>query len=262
VAAKITNFDQARDSQILPKIGTSTYTLNHDSIEALPQGSNASIGQVLLQAPGVHQDSAASGEGPLHVRNEHGNVQYRINGILLPSGVSGFVNILETGFIGNLDLVTGALPAQYGFRTAALVDITSRSGGPEPSGRVGVYGGGRQTITPSFEYGGIIGSTEYFLTGRYFASSEGIENPTPSLNAIHDYTGRLGHFGYVSTLIDATTRVSMITASLVGKIQIPNTPGQVPQFTAFGVNNFDSSLLNEPVGTQLLRSASAAKEAE
>jgi outer membrane receptor protein involved in Fe transport len=245
VAAQIRNFDQIRDSQILPKTGTRTYSLNHDAIEAMPQGTNASIGKVLLQAPGVHQDSAASGEGPFHIRNEHGNVQYRINGILLPSGVSGFVNILETGFIGNLDLVTGALPAQYGFKTAALVDITSRSGGPEPSGRVSLYGGSRQTITPSFEYGGIVGNTEYFLTGRYFASAEGIENTTPSLNAIHDYTGRLGHFGYSSTVINDTTRVSTITGSLVGKMQIPNTPGQVPQFTAFGVTSFDSSLLNE-----------------
>jgi len=38
-----------------------------------------------LQIPGVSQDSAASGE--LHVRNEHGNIQYRINGIMLPDGV-------------------------------------------------------------------------------------------------------------------------------------------------------------------------------
>ena len=72
-------------------------------------------------------DSAASGN--LHIRNEHANVQYRINGILLPDGVSGFSQIVETGFAGSISLVTGALPAQYGLRTSALVD-SSRANCP------------------------------------------------------------------------------------------------------------------------------------
>jgi hypothetical protein len=78
-AAKTEAFNQARDRTILPKIGISTYELSHEAIEALPQGDNQSIGKVLLQAPGVHQDSAGSLEGPFHVRNEHDFVQYRIS---------------------------------------------------------------------------------------------------------------------------------------------------------------------------------------
>jgi outer membrane receptor protein involved in Fe transport len=245
VAAKNREFNETRDTVILPKIGTNTYDVSHEAIEAMPQGTNARVGTVLLQAPGVSQDTGASFEGPVHVRLEHGALQYRINGILLPEGVTAFGQLLETGFIGNLTLVTGALPAQYGFRSSGLVDITTRSGGPEPSGKVSVYGGSRETITPSFEYGGTVGKTEYFFTGRYFGSSEGIENPIASLNAIHDHTAQQGSFGYTSTLLDDTTRLSTITGSFVGKFQIPNTPGRVPSFTAFGVSSFDSSLLNE-----------------
>ena len=47
----------------------------------------------MLQLPGVSQDSAASGD--FHIRNEHANVQYRLNGILLPDGVSGFAQVLD-----------------------------------------------------------------------------------------------------------------------------------------------------------------------
>ena len=36
-------------------------------------------------------------------------------------------------------------------------------------------------ITPSFEYGGTVGQTQYFVSGRYFGSDIGIENPTPRL---------------------------------------------------------------------------------
>src|SRR6516164_6563155 len=108
------NFDQAR-SNLYTTIGTTSDTKSHETIEALPQGTNAPVERVLLQAPGVSQDSAAS--GLFHVRNDHANAQYRINGILLPDGVSGFGSIFDTNFVGSLSLVTGALPAQYGLRT-------------------------------------------------------------------------------------------------------------------------------------------------
>ena len=41
----------------------------------MPGGENTPLNQVVLQAPGVAQDSF----GQLHVRGDHGNVQYRLN---------------------------------------------------------------------------------------------------------------------------------------------------------------------------------------
>ena len=114
LAEQNTQFDIARDN-LSPRFGASTFDMNRAFIESLPQGSDGSINKVLLQAPGVTQDSAASGE--IHVRNEHGNLQYRINGITLPDGISGFGHVLDSKFIGNLALITGALPAQFGLRT-------------------------------------------------------------------------------------------------------------------------------------------------
>ncbi len=149
-------FDQARGN-IFTTTGTTSDTIGHDTIQDLPQGDNATVEKVLLQAPGVSQDSAASGS--LHVRNDHANVQYRINGILLPDGVTGFGSIFDTSFIGSISLVTGALPAEYGLRTVGLVDITTRSDLFNNSGSVGVYGGSHGTITPSIEYGGTFGGT-------------------------------------------------------------------------------------------------------
>ena len=50
-------------------------------------------GENPVAGPGVSQDSAAS--GLLHVRNDHANVQYRFNGVMLPDGVTGFGSILD-----------------------------------------------------------------------------------------------------------------------------------------------------------------------
>src|ERR1035437_2332166 len=243
VASTNTKFDVARDN-LSPRFGASSFDMNRAFIETLPQGTDAPINSVLLQAPGVAQDSAVNGD--IHVRNEHANVQYRINGIILPDGISGFGHVLDTSFAGSLALITGALPAQFGLRTAGIVDIQTKSGNSlQQGGRVGIYGGSFNTVTPSFEYGGGSGNTEYFVSGRGFTSNLGIEHPTDSSNAIHARTYQGTFFSYTSTVLDPQTRVSTIFGNTTNRFQIPNNPGQAPGFTAFGVSNFDSSLLNE-----------------
>jgi hypothetical protein len=71
--------DESREN-LLPKVGASSYSLNRQAIETLPQGENTAIDKVI---PGVSGDSAVSNPN-FHVRNEYANVQYRINGIVLP----------------------------------------------------------------------------------------------------------------------------------------------------------------------------------
>ena len=242
VATQNEKLDAARRTIMAP-IGATSYEVTHQAIEALPQGVNTSLDKVLLQTPGVSQDSAASGD--LHVRNEHGNVQYRINGIQLPDGVGAFGQILDTGIVGSLALITGALPAQFGLRTSGVVDIQTKTEAFNNSGSVSLYGGSHQTITPYFEYGGTAGQTQYFVTGRYLQNNLGLENPTPANEAIHDHTTQERGFAYVSTVIDPTSRLTYIGGIYNAAFQIPNNPGQPANFTAFGLNTFDSSQLNE-----------------
>ena len=263
-AAKNQAFDESR-SHLYTTIGTTSDTISHDTIEALPQGTNTTVEKALLQAPGVSQDSAASGS--LHIRNDHANVQFRINGVMLPDGVTGFGSIFDTDLIGNMSLVTGALPAEFGMRTVGLIDITTRADAFNNSGTVSYYGGSRGTIEPSFDYGGTIGNecpattatgvakapsssnwcfpgVQYFFSGRYLQTTEGIENPLPTLNAIHDFSQQEKGFGYMSTFVDPSTRLSLITGTSYNTFQIPNVPGAA-LYPAFPAATFNSTTLNE-----------------
>jgi outer membrane receptor protein involved in Fe transport len=232
---KMQGFDQSRD-HVLTKLGASSYTIDRAAIEAMPQGDNTPVDKLVLQLPGVNYDSAASNPN-FHVRGEYANVQTRINGLVLPEGVSGLGPVIDTNFIGSLSLLTGTLPAQYGLRTAGVLDITSRAFST-PGGSVSIYGGSQGTITPSFDYGGSVGDTQYFFSGRGNWNNLGIENPTSSINAIHDHTDQGKFFAYVSTLLNDSTRLSVISGASYSTFQIPNIPNQMP-------GGFDSSTLNE-----------------
>ena len=244
VVERSQSLDQRRDDVIMTKAGTSNYQLNAGDIQQIPQANAIQLSDLILQFPGVTQDSTSSGD--FHIRNEHGNVQYRVNGILLPDGVSGFSQILESSFIGSMRLITGALPAQYGLHTAGIIDITSKSGAALAGGTVGVYGGSRQTISPYFEYGGVTGQTEYYATGRYLSTGLGLESPTPTLNGIHDYSQQGRFFSYTSTLLDPSTRFVTIAGVGETRYQIPNNVGQATSLnSAFGIGTFDSANINQ-----------------
>jgi outer membrane receptor protein involved in Fe transport len=184
-------------------------------------------------------------EGNYHLRNEHleQSLSFRINGILLPDTIGAFGQFLDTSFIGSVSLITGALPAQYGMRTVGVVDI--KTAAFDNSGQISFYGGSRQTQNYNVQYGGKTGSTEFFFTGRFLENILGIQNPTPLLNAVHDRTQQDRSFAYVSTIIDPTTRLSFIGGTSTNRFQIPNIPGQMPSFTAFGINYFPSALVDE-----------------
>ena len=234
--------DEARDKVLLPSAAATTYNIDQEALQALPQGKNTPLDKVLLQIPGVSYDSAISNPD-FHVRNEYANVQYRINGIQLPDGVSALGPILETGFIGNLNLLDGALPAQYGLRTAGVVDITTKSTF-DPGGSLDLYGGSWGTVSPSVEYGGSAGQTQYFLTGRYLLSNQGLENATPMENPIHDRTTQEKFFGYGSTLFGDSSRLTYMAGGFVGHFQIPDVEGQAP-LGDFGSPTLSSTSLNE-----------------
>jgi outer membrane receptor protein involved in Fe transport len=197
---------------------------------------------VLLQAPGVAQASF----GQLHVRGDHANLQFRINGVQLPEGINVFGQALETRLANSVTLITGALPAQYGFRTAGIIDIQTKTGTLAPGGAISMYGGSHEWLQPSFEWGGRVGQIDYFVTGEYLHNGIGIENPIADYHPNHDRTDQGRGFAYVSGILDPNTRLTAILGTSHQQFQIPNTPyGTSLGFTVNGISNFNSAQLNE-----------------
>lgn len=232
--------DDARN-ELSPQTGTSAYVIDGKAVEDMPQGASTPLNQVLEQAPGVARDSY----GQLHVRGEHANLQYRLDGILLPEGISGFGQVLDSRIIDRAQLLTGALPAQYGYRTAGVVDIQTKSGAFEPGGLLDLYAGSHGTIQPSVQYAGNQGPVSYFVTSSYLGSDEGIEPPTSSLHPLHDHTDQGKAFGYFSYLLTPINRISVVMGSAVSQFQLPNNPGQTTAFALAGAADLPSAQMNE-----------------
>ncbi|MEP7043053.1 MAG: TonB-dependent receptor [Dokdonella sp.] len=237
--------DEARN-QLSPDVGSSQYVFDRKAIDQLPLGDATSLNQVLLRAPGVVDDSY----GQLHVRGDHADLQYRIDGVIVPESISGFGQTLDTRVIDNLSFLTGALPAQYGYRTAGVVDITTKSGNngkdtDSVGGSVGLTAGSFGSWNPNATVFGNEGPWSFFLTANYLQNDIGIENPTSSRDAIHDHTNQFKSFGYLSYLLNDSARLSFMFGATNNRFQIPNNPNQAPVFQLDGISDFDSRNLDE-----------------
>lgn len=234
--------DQARD-QIVPYLGATKYSIGQQQLQTESQGDATSFNQVILRAPGVAQDSY----GQLHVRDEHANLQYRIDDVLIPEGISGFGQEIDTRLVDSVNLITGSLPAEFGFRTSGIIDIHTKEGPSLNGSRVSYYGGSHDTINPSFQTGGSEGNFNYFVLGSYDQNDLGIENPTGGYHAIHDFTTQYKGFADFSYVIDDSSRVTLLLSGTYSDFQIPNNPGQNPLFALEGASakNYNSANLNE-----------------
>src|ERR1700681_1882307 len=208
-------------SRIDTQTGASTYTFNSNDIQSAPGGDNVQLNQVMLQVPDAAQDSF----GQLHIRGDHNGLQFRLNGVILPDGISVFGQTLPPRMIDSMKLITGSLPAEYGLRSAGIIDRPPKGGALQPGGDLSLYGGSHASIEPSFNYGGSTGSNTYFVTGDMIRNDLGIESPDGRSTPLHDNTKQYHGFGYFEHIFDESNRLSVVAGSSDDRFGIPNLSG-------------------------------------
>ena len=171
--------------------------------------------------------------GQLHVRGEHANLQYRINGVLLPEGITGFGAELDSRFVDRFSLIDGALPAQYGFKTAGIVDIQTKSGVINPGGEGAFTAAARRFVRarnmPGPRENWIITSVQVIC-----GATLGSRTRRP---AVMRFTMMTNHTRIpLPFLRDRSDQPVELGVRSHGDYQIPNNPGQAPGFTDKGLS--------------------------
>jgi CarboxypepD_reg-like domain len=96
-------------------------TFDLESYHSAPTGSVIQLVQENLVG------TAKAPTGEIHIRGQHGEFTYLIDGIPIPLGVFGGLNeIVDPQVISKVTFYTGGFPAEYGGQIAGLMDIQSR----------------------------------------------------------------------------------------------------------------------------------------
>jgi outer membrane receptor protein involved in Fe transport len=224
--------------------GANKYTVTAQDISNLPRGDNTNLTDVLAQMPGVAIDQNQQ----IHIRNTEGpQFQYQINGVTVPLDINTnppFISMINPMFIKQMSLLDGILPSRYSYATGGVLNIETKDGCEQPGGSVSMYGGQRNTVAPSFQYGGCDGKFSYYVSGLYSMSNSAFSSATPAPDAIHNSTIQGQGFGFFAYDVNPTARLSLITSVAASNNELPNQANLTPQFELTGAGHYPSADIN------------------
>ena len=207
------------------KASSETYSVSRKDVEELPRGNNVELQDVLLTVPSAVYGSLKQ----VHMRQDHANLQLRIDGVPIPDTVSStFSDVISPRAWERADIILGGMEAQYGNKTAAVLDITTKIGTKPGFGSAQMFGGSNKTINPSLEYGGTVGEKfRFYVLNSYTATNRGIEPPTLGHSIFHGQSERNQTFMRGDYQHDNMNNFSWVFLNSVAKYQIPTLPGRV-----------------------------------
>jgi len=223
----------ARRLRINPSAAVSSQEISQAQISLLPGGATQSLPKVIYTTdPGFVQGSF----GQMFARGNHANIQYDIDGIQLPDSPSGtFGDAFSVLDIDRMEVITGGLPAEYGNRLSAVVNILTKTGSQQPGGFLDMNYGSFNTFSPQLAYGGSEkgGRLRYFLSANYESTDRGLDTPEPSSEAdqsrggtaaIHDASTSNSQFGKLDWDLDGSNTLLVTAFNSQRAFQIPDYP--------------------------------------
>ena len=207
-----------------PPVTGSVATMSRQTLAELPGADDRPVTDVVATQPGFVVDAL----GNVYARGNHANVQYQIDGLPVPDSVGSlFAASIPVRMIQNLEIYTGGMPAEFGDRLGAVVNLSTRQATDHPEGNAQVRYGSYNTIEPGATYSTKLSSTVgMFAGGSYVTSDRALDGP--SIEPLHD----TGSTGRVFTRIDwqqcDCNRWELFATYAHNDFQIPIDPASTP----------------------------------
>lgn len=212
----------------VPAPSTATSSVRALSRQALTEAPGADarpVTDVIATQPGF----VADGFGNVFARGNHGGVRYYIDGVPLPDSVAGlFAASLPTRLIDRLEIYTGGMPAEYGNRLGAVVDVSTRSAGDRPEGEAHVRYGSFGSVEPGAIYSSRLTDRLGALGGVSVSYSRRALDP-PSIEPIlHDTGVTTRAFARLDYAPGDANRYELLTTFAHSRFAIPLDPSAMP----------------------------------
>jgi outer membrane receptor protein involved in Fe transport len=180
---------------------------------------NNSLNRMIETLPGVVQFSYNE---PV-INGFHG-VTYNIDGAPLPvATTSNFAEIIDPKLIDSMEVLTGAIPAEYGGdRIGGVVNMITERPSDIPEGTFGMMTGGfgnQGQGIGQFDVGSHFGSSELFLSANAGTTNRGLDAPTQiAINDASSYNDQFLHF---ITELNARNTLAFDYGTSFSQFQIP-----------------------------------------
>jgi outer membrane receptor protein involved in Fe transport len=203
-------------------VGSSSthHDVDDDFMDRMPPSPpNQAMSAVVESVPGVVPEE----NGRIHVRGSEAQPQYIIDGVPLPENLGGAVNTaLDTENLHTAEMITGNVPAEFGDKVAAVVNMSSKSGLDQPwNGSLSLSGGSLQSRAIDTEIGGHIGRLGIFGSADVSRSNRFID--PPEIDNFHNHGGLAHLFTRFDWLQSERDSIRLLLSVNGTNFQVPNT---------------------------------------
>lgn len=236
--------------------------IDQQQIAEAPRGDDISLPRLLATTtPGIIQGPF----GQMFIRGNHANIQYQIDGVQLPDSGSGtFGDAFSPRNVDHMEVITGGIPAEYGERLSAVVNIVTKSGTEKPGGTAEISYGSYNTLTPQVNFGGSdsTGRIHYFGSLSYTQTDRGLDTPQPmgydnqthgGADAVHDKAHAHEEFARVDDVVDNDNKFTVTAFNSNRFFQVPNYPDKFlatdPFFNQAGYTDVFGNQNQDPTKT-------------
>ena len=219
---------------------TNAARLNAQTLQAIPlTGANPqNFPKMLLGLPGFVESSA----NVVHPRGEHASTSIYFNGIELPGALQGRAGpLFSPDIIQSADVQTGGYSPEYGGETAAILNLSLRSGPITPFQTVNFGAGGYGTLDQELTFGGQAGTAlggggpfHYLFNVINRTTQNSVEPPQPGHQDAHNHSRAITAFGNLEYVAGANDQFSLILNAAPGQTQVANRTGLPDKYAPVG----------------------------
>jgi len=212
--------------------GASSQVRTRTQIQEFVGNGGGDIKQLTKGQKGVAEDSA----GQQHIRGEHTDISYVVDGVPLPDTLSGRQGaIVVPSNIDTLEIITGGFAPEFGSQTAAVLNIgtlpSAKHAETDLDGGGGSFGANEGEITA---VGPLGGRASYVVNIGTQRTKLGIEPQQPSPQTAHDAEIADNFFGKFRFEPSAKDSLTLTLSNAPDNLEIGNRTGLDQSFVEWG----------------------------
>lgn len=195
-------------------------------------GVGGSINRVIEGTSGVASDSA----GQQHVRGEHADISYVVDGVPLPDTLSGRQgSVIVPSTIQRLEVLTGGFAPEFGGQTAAILNASTLPGVRKSQGDLAIEGGSYDTVNGDFTTLGPLGKyAGYVINFGATRTSNYLEPQQPDDQTAHNDGASINYFTKLRYTPSHVDTLTLTLSRNTDTLQISNRTGLPASFVAAG----------------------------
>ena len=215
-----------------PPVTTSGTLRNSNELKTFVNKTSSDARSLTQGQSGVASDS----NGQQHIRGEHAEITFVVDGIPLPDTLSGRQGaIVLPSTIENLDILTGAFAPEFGGQTAAILNVNTVPGAKKNEVGFTVQGGSYGTLNSDITASGPIAKRGSFIfdigTNQGRNSSEPQQ---PDQQTAHNSGSDQSYFGKIRLLPSSRDTMTLTLSHAPGSLELSNRTGLGVRYVTAG----------------------------